>query len=87
MATRHRDQDTRPHRQRDRRLTLAAGRNVVLSNSRAPETLADLGDHARAATPAEAAQTGDRTTYHPARPARHHPLAPQQRGSQTRSAR
>jgi len=45
------------------RLAVAADLNVVLSNSRNPETLADLvaelGDHARAATPAEAAQAGD----------------------------
>jgi 8-hydroxy-5-deazaflavin:NADPH oxidoreductase len=45
------------------RLAVAAGLNVVLSNSRGPETLADLvgelGDHARAATPEEAARAGD----------------------------
>ncbi|MGW6903121.1 NADPH-dependent F420 reductase [Streptomyces sp. NPDC054940] len=45
------------------RLAVAAGLDVVLSNSRGPETLADLvaelGDHARAATPEEAAQAGD----------------------------
>ncbi|WP_155055106.1 NADPH-dependent F420 reductase [Streptomyces blattellae] len=45
------------------RLAVAAGLDVVLSNSRGPETLADLvaelGDRARAATPAEAAQAGD----------------------------
>jgi 8-hydroxy-5-deazaflavin:NADPH oxidoreductase len=45
------------------RLAVAAGHDVVLSNSRGPETLADLvaelGPHARAATPAEAAQAGD----------------------------
>ena len=45
------------------RLAVAAGHDVVLSNSRAPETLAglidDLGPHARAATPAEAARAGD----------------------------
>lgn len=45
------------------RLAVAAGLNVVLSNSRGPETLADLvaelGEQARAATPAEAAQAGD----------------------------
>jgi predicted dinucleotide-binding enzyme len=37
------------------RLAVAAGLNVVLSNSRGPETLADLvaelGEHARATTP------------------------------------
>jgi predicted dinucleotide-binding enzyme len=45
------------------RLSVAAGHQVVLSNSRSPETLADLvadlGPLARAATPAEAATAGD----------------------------
>jgi predicted dinucleotide-binding enzyme len=45
------------------RLAVAAGHDVVLSNSRGPETLVDLvdelGDHARAGTPAEAAAAGD----------------------------
>jgi predicted dinucleotide-binding enzyme len=45
------------------RLAVSAGHDVVLSNSRGPETLADLvsqlGPHARAATPAEAAAAGD----------------------------
>jgi hypothetical protein len=45
------------------RLAVDAGHDVVLSNSRGPETLADLvaelGDRARAATPAEAAAAGD----------------------------
>ncbi|AXG79571.1 NADPH-dependent F420 reductase [Streptomyces paludis] len=45
------------------RLAVAAGLDVVLSNSRGPETLADLvtelGPRARAATPAEAAEAGD----------------------------
>jgi len=45
------------------RLSVAAGYQVVLSNSRGPETLADLvadlGPLARAATPAEAATAGD----------------------------
>ncbi|WP_131736209.1 NADPH-dependent F420 reductase [Actinomadura roseirufa] len=45
------------------RLAVAAGLDVVLSNSRGPETLADLvadlGDRARAATPAETAQAAD----------------------------
>ncbi|MFD6169863.1 NADPH-dependent F420 reductase [Streptomyces coeruleorubidus] len=45
------------------RLAVAAGLDVVMSNSRGPETLADLvaelGDHARAATPQEAAKAGD----------------------------
>ncbi len=45
------------------RLAVAAGHDVVLSNSRGPETLADLvselGPQARAATAAEAARAGD----------------------------
>ncbi|HEY3547648.1 MAG TPA: NADPH-dependent F420 reductase [Propionicimonas sp.] len=45
------------------RLAVAQGHDVVLSNSRGPETLADLvaelGPHARAATPAEAASAAD----------------------------
>ena len=45
------------------RLAIAAGHDVVLSNSRAPETLGDLvaelGQRARAATAAEAAAAGD----------------------------
>jgi 8-hydroxy-5-deazaflavin:NADPH oxidoreductase len=45
------------------RLAVDAGHDVVLSNSRGPETLTDLvdrlGPHARAATPAEAAAAGD----------------------------
>ena len=45
------------------RLAVAAGHDVVLSNSRGPETLADLvtelGPHARAATAEEAAAAGD----------------------------
>jgi 8-hydroxy-5-deazaflavin:NADPH oxidoreductase len=45
------------------RLAVEAGLDVVLSNSRGPETLselvAELGGQARAATPAEAAQAGD----------------------------
>ncbi|MEA2567477.1 MAG: 8-hydroxy-5-deazaflavin:NADPH oxidoreductase, partial [Actinomycetota bacterium] len=45
------------------RLATDAGYDVVLSNSRGPETLAELveelGPHARAATPAEAAAAGD----------------------------
>lgn len=44
-------------------LAVAAGYDVVLSNSRGPETLidlvAELGEHARAATVEEAAQAGD----------------------------
>lgn len=45
------------------RLAAAAGHRVVVSNSRGPETLADLvaelGPNARAATPAEAARAAD----------------------------
>jgi predicted dinucleotide-binding enzyme len=45
------------------RLAVAHGDDVVISNSRGPETLADLvrelGPRARAATPLEAAQAGD----------------------------
>lgn len=45
------------------RLAVDAGHDVVLSNSRGPETLVDLvaelGPRARAATPAEAAEAGD----------------------------
>ena len=45
------------------RLAVKNGYNVVISNSRGPETLADLvtelGPHARAATPEEAAHAGD----------------------------
>ncbi|MFC3687182.1 NADPH-dependent F420 reductase [Aquipuribacter hungaricus] len=45
------------------RLAVDAGHDVVLSNSRGPETLADLvaglGPRARAATPEEAAAAGD----------------------------
>ena len=45
------------------RLAVAAGHDVVLSNSRGPETLADLvaelGPRARAATAAEAAEAGE----------------------------
>jgi predicted dinucleotide-binding enzyme len=45
------------------RLAIAAGHDVVLSNSRGPDTLsglvAELGPHARAATAADAAAAGD----------------------------
>jgi predicted dinucleotide-binding enzyme len=45
------------------RLAVRSGHSVVISNSRGPETLADLvkelGASARAATPAEAAAAGD----------------------------
>jgi len=44
------------------RAAIAHGYDVILSNSRSPDTLADLiaelGPHARAATPAEAAEAG-----------------------------
>ena len=45
------------------RLAVSAGLNVVMSNSRGPETLselvAEIGELARAATPTEAAEAGD----------------------------
>ena len=45
------------------RLAVASGYDVVISNSRGPETLSslvtELGPNARAATPAEAARAGD----------------------------
>jgi predicted dinucleotide-binding enzyme len=45
------------------RLAVAAGHDVVMSNSRGPSTLgelvSDLGDHARAATASQAAEVGD----------------------------
>jgi predicted dinucleotide-binding enzyme len=45
------------------RLAVKAGYNVVIGNSRGPESLADLvrelGPHARAATPEEVARAGD----------------------------
>jgi 8-hydroxy-5-deazaflavin:NADPH oxidoreductase len=45
------------------RLAVRAGHDVVLSNRRGPDTLSDLvaelGPHARAATPAEAAEAGE----------------------------
>jgi hypothetical protein len=45
------------------RLAVDAGHDVVMSNSRGPDTLdelvARLGPHARASTPAEAAEAGD----------------------------
>ena len=45
------------------RLAASRGYNVVISNSRGPETLsslvAELGPMARSATPAEAARAGD----------------------------
>jgi 8-hydroxy-5-deazaflavin:NADPH oxidoreductase len=48
------------------RLAIAAGYNVVISNSRGPDTLSalvkDLGSHARAGTVAEAISAGDIVT-------------------------
>jgi len=45
------------------RLAVASGYDVIISNSRGPETLSalieELGPHARAATPVEAATAGD----------------------------
>ncbi len=45
------------------RVAIADGYDVVMSNSRGPETLTDLvaelGEHARAATPTEAGEAGD----------------------------
>ena len=41
------------------RAAITAGYDVVISNSRGPETLADLGPRARAATAEEAAAAGD----------------------------
>jgi hypothetical protein len=41
------------------RLAVEAGHHVVLSNSRGPETLAELGPRAYAATSGEAAAAGD----------------------------
>src|SRR5262249_54356589 len=45
------------------RVAIAGGYDVVMSNSRGPQTLKDLvgelGPHARAATPAEAGAAGD----------------------------
>ncbi|MEU8364198.1 NAD(P)-binding domain-containing protein [Nonomuraea sp. NPDC048882] len=60
------------------RLAVDAGLNVVLSNSRGPETLADLvaelGPRARAATPAQAAAAGDWVVV--AVPLKHHRRVP-----------
>ncbi|GLW66862.1 NADP oxidoreductase [Actinomadura rubrobrunea] len=63
------------------RLAVAAGYDVVLSNSRGPETLkglvGELGPHARAATPAEAAEAGDLVVVTiPLRAYREVPVAP-----------
>ncbi len=63
------------------RLAVANGYDVVLSNSRGPETLAalvkELGPRARAATPAEAARAGDLVVVTvPLRSHRDVPVAP-----------
>ena len=63
------------------RLAVAAGYDVVLSNSRGPSTLGDLvselGPHARAASPAEAAAAGDLVLVSvPLRAYRDVPVAP-----------
>jgi len=63
------------------RLAVAHGYEVVISNSRGPETLAglvaELGEHARAATPEEAAQAGDIVVVSvPLRSYRSIPIAP-----------
>ena len=63
------------------RLAIAAGFDVVLSNSRGPESLADLvaelGPRARAATPNEAAAAGDLVVVTvPLRAYRSVPVAP-----------
>lgn len=63
------------------RLAVANGYNVVLSNSRGPETLAglvaELGPRARAATPEEAARAGDLVVVTvPLRSYRSVPVAP-----------
>src|SRR5437667_3284514 len=62
------------------RLAVANGYKVVISNSRGPETLsglvAELGPNARAATPAEAAQSGDIVVTIPLREHRAVPVEP-----------
>jgi predicted dinucleotide-binding enzyme len=63
------------------RLAVAAGHDVVLSNSRGAETLADLvaelGPHARAATPAAAAEAADNAVVtKPMRANREGPVEP-----------
>jgi predicted dinucleotide-binding enzyme len=63
------------------RLAIAAGYDVVLSNSRGPDTLIDLvtelGDHARAGTPEDAAAAGDVVVVSiPLRAYREVPVAP-----------
>ncbi len=63
------------------RLAIANGYDVVLSNSRGPETLqdlvAELGEHARPATPEEAAAAGDLVVVAiPLRAYRDVPVAP-----------
>jgi predicted dinucleotide-binding enzyme len=63
------------------RLAVSAGYDVVLSNSRGPQTLrqltGELGPHARAATPAEAGAAGDLVVVTiPLRAYRDVPVAP-----------
>ena len=63
------------------RLAVANGYDVVISNSRGPETLsaliAELGPRARAATPAEAAKAGDMVVVSvPLKSYRNVPVAP-----------
>jgi predicted dinucleotide-binding enzyme len=62
------------------RLAIAAGYDVVMSNSRGPQTLKDLveelGPHARAATPAGAAAAGDLVVV--SIPPRAYPAVPEQ---------
>ena len=62
------------------RLAVAQGYDVVLSNSRGPETLADsvaeLGPKARAATPLEAARAGDIVVTIPLKTLSHRAVEP-----------
>src|SRR4029077_20863947 len=63
------------------RLAVASGYDVVISNSRGPETLsaliAELGPRARAATAAEAAKAGDMVVVSvPLKSYRNVPVAP-----------
>src|SRR5829696_9256813 len=63
------------------RLAIASGHDVVISNSRGPETLAalvaELGPEAQAATAAEAAKAGDIVVVTvPLKNYRHVPVAP-----------
>jgi len=69
------------------RLAIAAGYDVVLSNSRGPQTLKDLveelGAHAQAATPADAAAAGDLVVV--SIPPRAYPAVPRSRWPASRS--